>query len=401
MHRPARDTPPCDSPQVVFFSSLFPSKHNPTHGIFVSELYRAVALRRKVMVIAPQNGLRLLFSLRKPVRQADEAAGDVLRPVCLTVPKIMKGLDARLVAMCSKRAFDLALAGGARLIHAHYAYPDAAAAMILAKRSNLPCIVTVHGSDINVLAQCPMRGKRIAETLRAAEIVTAVSRALAIKVQELGVPAARIRHIPNGVDLEKFSPAPREEARQLLGLPTGRRIILAVGRLEPVKGYDLLLQALPLLQGDVDLVFAGDGSQRKGLERLAGALGIAGCVHFAGTVPHERLAVYYRAADVLAISSHSEGWPTIIFEAMACGLPVVASAVGGIPEILVQPCSGILLKDNAPQTLAAGLQEGLSRRWDTDALVAYAREHDWHRIAERYESLYEQALARQVYTRSS
>lgn len=386
--------------RILLYTSLYPDAQHPTHGIFVQELAKALKREARVEVVVPVNGLRrppnllnLGLNHQGPNHGATERPHDDGVRHCrfYTIPKVFKWLDSRLMAFFSLQAFRRGLAFRPDLIHAHYAYPDGAAAAILAGRAGLPLVVTCHGSDINMLAKDPARGALIARALGQAAAVVAVSRDLASKIAGLGVPPEQIVHIPNGVDLSRFPLGDKLEARRTLNMTEDRPLLVAAGRLEPVKGYDRLLRALALLPG-VRLVLAGDGSQRLALTFLAHHLGIDNRVHFAGTVPHAQLAPYFQAADLLVISSHSEGWPTIIHEALACGTPVVATSVGGIPEALADSALGLLLPSGEPEALAQGIRQALSATWDGPALRRAAAEHDWNAVVARHLDLYAHLL---------
>jgi glycosyltransferase involved in cell wall biosynthesis len=378
---------------ALVYTSLFPSPRRPLQGLFVSELALALAGIAGVRVVKPvvahQNPGEILSRTRSYLY------GGILpveAPLSVNVPRFFKGTDARLMALGSRAAFRRSCEGWADVVHAHFAYPDAAAAAILASRFALPLVVTVHGSDLNVLAASTARRRRVQRTLRGAAAVIAVARDLGRKVANLGVPEDRIHHVPNGVDLQKFSPGARDEARNRLGLPSRGRLILAVGNLVPVKAYDRLIGALPHLEPDTCLLLAGGGPQRESLAQLASALGVSGRVRFLGPVPHEVLVDCFRATDILAISSHSEGWPTVIHEAMACGIPVVANPVGGIPEALAAPGLGILTNGNSPEAMANGIRQAFATDWDPSVLVAAASAHSWKEIARRHLAIYEQVL---------
>ena len=377
---------------ILLFTSLYPSPNAPTHGIFVQELARGLSPSAGVHAVVPMNGWRGLLESRRHIPDNGQPEPGVSRCRFWTVPRVLKGLDAGLMAYFSRRAFQTALGRGPALVHAHYAYPDAAAAAILARQAGLPLVVTCHGSDINVLAKDPVRGRLIAATLGQAAAVVAVSRDLAGKIAALGVDPRRIHHIPNGVDLSRFAPGDRAQARRSLGLAENGHLLVAAGRLEPVKGYDRLLKALALVP-DAHLTLVGDGSQRQALEGLCRALGIEGRVRFAGTVAHERLAPYFQAANLMVMSSHSEGWPTVIHEALACGAPVAAPAVGGIPEALADTALGLVLPSNdPPRVLAEGIRQALATVWDATALRRAASAHSWDAIAARHLALYERVL---------
>lgn len=377
---------------ILVFSSLFPNAQNPLHGLFVSELCVALSRRTKIRVIAPVNGLQSLLAGRGLKVKGGTAENQYAYPVFWNIPRFFKALDARLMSHFSRKAFQEAISVGAKLVHAHYAYPDGAAAAILARETGLPYLVTVHGSDINVLAQDQNRRALIAETLREASAVVAVSKELAAKVQALGVPGDRVHCIPNGVDLDKFSPGCKNVARKKLGLPLNKRVLLTVGRLDPVKGYDRLIETMCKLPRDVFLVMAGEGGERGRLQGQIDERELSDRIVLAGAVAHDKLTDYYQAADSLVISSHSEGWPTIIFEAAACGTPISATAVGGIPEIISNFHLGTLIPDNRPESLVRGIEKTLAMKWDVDGLNGIAAEHSWSRIADQYLRLYKNSL---------
>jgi glycosyltransferase involved in cell wall biosynthesis len=200
----------------------------------------------------------------------------------------------------------------------------------------------------------------------------------------LKVAEEKILVIPNGVDVAKFYPVPKEEARKKLGVPH-KRVLLSVGHLVPEKGFDLILQALKLLveewhEEHLYLVVIGDGRLRKELEQMVAGLNLEAQVSFVGNVPHQELHLWYSAADLFCLASSREGWPNVLLESLACGTPVVATDVGGIPEIIRSEQIGLLTQRSARE-IAAGIARGLNRPWQSDAIIEYAREHTWERVA--------------------
>ncbi len=177
-----------------------------------------------------------------------------------------------------------------------------------------------------------------------------VSRALANGTMEV---------IHNGVDLKRFHPMDCSTARNNLGLSDDVRLVGSMGRMVRVKGHDILIAALPFLEPDIHLAFAGDGEERGNLETQARALGVADRVHFLGQqdMP-ERV---YPAFDVFCLPSRSEGFPRALIEAQACNVPVVASDVGGVREA-VCPLTGVLVPSEEPQALAKAIQKVIARK---------------------------------------
>lgn len=372
---------------ILVFSSLYPNSANPVHGLFAYNLCKALAERCEVTVVAPLNGNRVWKARKAPVNETT-----TLHPVFWNVPRFLKQWDAVLMAACCRNSFQNALKAKPNLVHAHYAYPDAAAAAILAKEAHLPLVVTVHGSDINVIAHDPKRRPLVISALCSAQLVVAVSQELAAKVAGLGVPADNIVHIPNGVDISLFQLGNKYDARKLLDVDERGSLLLAVGRLSPVKGYDMLLKAIAALGNEYRLILIGEGPERNRLAKLSRELGIERRVIFTGAVGHDKLPMYYQAADMLVISSYSEGWPTIIFEAAACGTPVVSAAVGGVPEIIAAYPLGTLIPDNHPETIAASIFDACGQSWDRNLLHQIATAHSWISIATKYIQIFNRCL---------
>ncbi|MGC6489031.1 MAG: glycosyltransferase, partial [Planctomycetota bacterium] len=180
--------------------------------------------------------------------------------------------------------------------------------------------------------------------------------------------------VRNGVDLERFAPGDAAAARAALGLPTGVRIALGVGRLVPGKGFDVAARAVASDPG-LHLVLVGDGGERA---RIAAAA--PGRVTFLGAQPPERVALAYQAADVFVLPSEREGWPNVVTEALASGLPVVASRVGGIPQILgaaPPPSRGALAAPGDVAGFTAALGQVLAADRANGEVRRYAERFGW------------------------
>jgi teichuronic acid biosynthesis glycosyltransferase TuaC len=376
---------------VLTFTSLFPNNVWPQHGVFVKERITRLARLEghEVKVVAPVPycpplafGRRRLFSR---VERAEVIEGlEVQHPRYFMVPKATMtsyGMTMALSALPTlrrlQRRFDF------DVIDAHFVYPDGMAAVLLGRLLGKPVVVTARGSDVNTYSEMPLIRRLLRFTLRRADAVIAVSRALKAAIVRLGVAENAVRVIPNGVDATKFHPIDRAEARRGLGLPDGR-IVLSVGGLVDVKGFDVLIRSFKRLGGRDNrgalLVIVGDGPRRQSLEALAAESGLRERVRFAGAVGHEDLARWYSAADLFCLASSREGWPNVVLEALACGTPVVAAAVGGIPEILRDPRVGLLSRRD-PGEFAAVMERALAFRWNAGDIVEYARRHSWEGAA--------------------
>ena len=384
--------------RIVSLTSLFPNRMNPVRGVFIKERLRHVAKHHDLRVVAPVPYFppvrcyhRWDQYTRVPSR---ERIGPlpVYHPRYVTIPRVGMALYGLLYFLSlypflrrlNRRCpFDL--------LDAHYLYPDGLAAVLLARTLGRPVVLSARGTDVNLFMRLPFIRSWILYALRRCDRIIAVSGALKTVMVEAGISPGKIDVVPNGVDVSLFPEISREQARAELGLSRSGRIILSVGSLRLSKNFEHLLRALQELRSepayrDVSLVIVGYGHHRVRLEREISRLGLDGHVILAGRVPHEQMFRWYRAADLFCLASASEGWPNVIFEALACGLPVVSTPVGGVPEILVSSEYGILLEDADPAGLADSLHDAirraLGRDWDRGRLAAYARRHTWDRVAD-------------------
>jgi glycosyltransferase involved in cell wall biosynthesis len=231
-------------------------------------------------------------------------------------------------------------------------------------------------------------------TLRNSALRVAVSTALKHKMAEVGGADIPIHVIPNGVDATRFYPIPREDARRQLEIEPARRVIVAVGSLIEQKGHQVLIRAMADIvrrHSDVHLYILGHGPYRKALEELIETLGLNGQIHLVGKRPNEELKLWFSVADVSCLVSEREGWPNVVTESLACGTPVVATRVGGIPEIIDRPQFGILV-DPTPESVATGLEEALSRKWDREAISREVLVRTWDTVAQEVEDLFASQL---------
>ncbi|CAN5840837.1 glycosyltransferase [soil metagenome] len=262
-----------------------------------------------------------------------------------------------------------------------------------ARRLGFPTITTVHGFTgggwKNHVYEWLQR-----RSFRQFDAVVAVSRPLAEKLEQGGVPPKRLHLLPNGWG-RSSPPLEREAACRALGLPRDGFHIGWVGRLSEEKGADVLLDALPYLSELAPVVsLVGDGRMRGSLEQRARDLGVAERVRWAGVIPDAgRL---FQAFDVFVLSSRTEGTPIVLFEAMAAGVPIVATRVGGVPDV-VSEAEALIVEPEAPAELAAAIRAVHDEPGDARCRAAAARERLERDYAldpwlDRYETIYRSVL---------
>ncbi|MEO8120947.1 MAG: glycosyltransferase [Rhodoferax sp.] len=329
---------------------------------------------------------------RTPLRESRNGF-DVQHPRYLLPPKVGMNVAPFALAMGALPAVRRLLDEGYDfdVIDAHYYYPDGVAAALLARYFNKPFTVTARGSDINLIAthSIPSRLMRWASSRACASI--GVSRALTQAMAKMGMPTSRLMAMPNGVDLERFHIQSQTTARAVLNWPEGPTL-LSVGNLVENKGHHIAIDALAHLPG-FRLVIAGEGPERHALETLASQINVSPRLEFLGRVDQEQLARCYSAADILVLASSREGWPNVLLESMACGLPVVATRVGGIPEIVTSASAGRLM----PERTVADLVEAVADLWrhlpDRVTVRSYAQMCSWQSTTESQISLFRRIAA--------
>jgi teichuronic acid biosynthesis glycosyltransferase TuaC len=376
------------APRVLVFTTLFPNPAQPGHGLFVYHRVRAAAADCPTRVVAPV--------LRRPGGWAGAAAipleersdgMPVFHPPYFTVPALARCADGFLLyrqtlpavrALRRELPFDL--------IDAHYAFPDGMAAALLARRFGVPLALTVRGGDLDLLTRFRARRRLIRWTLQRADRVFAVSRHMAERAVRFGARPDRVRVVENGVDLEQFSYLEQAGARRQLGIAAGQRLLLSVGHLIPEKGQHVLLEALAGLLANgsqtARLFLIGDdpaprSGYRSRLERQIRALNLDARVELPGAKPQSELRAWYGAADALVLPTFREGCPNVVREALACGLPVVASRVGGVPELISSEALGLLVEPGDVPGLAAAIGSALERSWDRVAIARAGGRRSW------------------------
>jgi len=308
----------------------------------------------------------------------------VFHPWFFCVPRFGKWLDGFLYA-ASLLPFlaRLRRAYAFDLIDAHFAYPDGLAAVLLGAAFRCPVVITLRGSIVR-LATYPLHRPQLRFALSRAAKVIAVSASLKQAALDLGIPAEKIRVIPNGVDPEQFAPMDRGEARRALGLPLDRTILLSVGGVNEGKGHHKIVGCLPdLVRERPDLLYVIVGDERPGdnarprIDRLVTDHGLEGHVLIAGERRHDEIPQWMAAADLFCLATRSEGWANVLLEALACGCPVVSTRVGGNAEIVTGEALGFLVPPEDEGALREALRAALARPWDRDAMVRHARAHSW------------------------
>jgi teichuronic acid biosynthesis glycosyltransferase TuaC len=380
------------TPRILVFSTLFPSPAQPTAGVFIRERMFRVAQRLPLVVVSPRPWFPLQGLIRRfrphfrvPAPGFELHQGvEIHRPRFFSVPGLFRGLDSLSMALASFRLLRrLQRAERFNLIDAHFAYPDGHAATLLGRWLSVPVSITLRGTEVP-LSRTRWRRDLMARALRDADHVFSVSDSLRRHVGQLGIDPARVEVVGNGVDNDRFHPVPRDEARKALDIPAAAPVLISVGGLVERKGFHRVIECLPALRdaypGLQYLIVGGAGPEGDWSERLQALVaeqGLQDTVRFLGPMAPDKLKGPLSASDVFVLATRNEGWANVFLEAMACGVPVVTTDVGGNREVVCSDRLGTVVPFGDPGALQAALHDALGRDWDRANIRAHARANDW------------------------
>lgn len=413
--------------RILTISNLFPRPDRPTLGMFNAQLFAEVAKMASVrnVCLVPEWRLWRWAAIRKWQAPDKSDLPTRYQPV-FYLPLIGRNWAAESYASSLRgRVVELR---DTDAVLAAWLYPDGVAAARLAREAGVPAWILVQGSDTFHLAN-PRKKAAILACANHAAGFLCVCRLLADRIVQAGVPAAMVHVVLNGVDAARFRLLPKSEcaariAAAIPGIPiqsaknavfsgaervnvparivssTGgsasggtdsaptynSKIILFVGNLVPVKGPDVALEAFAELlrmteRTFAELVFVGDGPMRRRLETVVRERHLEGCVKFVGARPHDEIVDWMNVADVLILSSRSEGMPNVVLEALACGMPVVAMDVGACREMLAREASARVVAAGDATGMASAIRELLGREINRVELAARHGRRTWADMA--------------------
>lgn len=326
---------------------------------------------------------------------------DVISPKYLSLPKISAHLSSLLMLPSVLRAVRrLHRAKTIDLLHAHNIFPEGVTAVVVGKIMRIPVIISARGTDINEAASSgKLRCMQICWALMNADRVTAVSRALCEKISVLAPAIRDVSCISNGVNSDVFYLKDRVILREKYNINPDKRIFLFVGKFREVKGVEYLLQALDLLNKnsdlDFDMVLIGTGPLKQSYIDTVESYGISEKVSFLGNLNHRLVSEWLSVADIFCLPSLNEGMPNVVLEALSCGVPVVATDVGGIPDV-VSSENGILVPPRNPMRLADALDSVVKKKWSREKVQRTVSNYTWEATTEKYYHVYLDVIGKEA-----
>ncbi len=388
--------------KVLVLSSLFPSSASPNSGIFIKEQLKGI--KKLCSVIGIVSPKPWLSKIKDNPKEEDWGDIKIFRPRFFMIPKITVYLNGFFyfisVYLFLRRMKELT---NFDILHVHFAYPAGFAGVLLGKVFRKRILLTVRGTDINYFPQNPFLRILIRYTLKSVDEIIAVSESLRKKVIGLSIDENKISVIPNGVDLNRFKPIQKKTARAHVGLSSNDKMILYVGAFEKVKGLSYLISAFKEICNDADknisndiqipkLVLIGKGSLYNKIYNTILDYGIERNVLIKKYISHEDVPLWMNSCDVLCLTSLNEGRPNVLYEAIACGIPVVATDVGGVSEIIISNKLGELVPSKNVVEIKNALIRVLKKVWDAESIRNYALSHSVDTYSEKVADVYQKCL---------
>ena len=381
--------------RIAVVTAHFPSSGQPTHGRPALETMRILSRTNTVRVFYPHAAYP---SVLKPKSRIYDGFDTAYR-----VPGVDVGYYDYPALPLISRPFNGGIAAGVLLPHVrrfapdlifnYFLYPDGYAALKLGKALGVPVVAMGVGSDVHGIGD-RFSAMRTRTVLREADVLIGISDELRQRMVSMGAPAGKTRTILSGCDVSVFHPQDRLAARTKLGIARDAEGVVYIGRMDLKKGLRELVEAAARLHRSrpkLQVYLIGEGADRPLVESAIQANHAAEYVHAMPECTFDDVAVWMTAADLVTLPSYMEGCPNVVLEALACGRPVVATNVGGVPEIMNENC-GLLVPPRDAQALATALAKALDRHWDAEVVAAHGG-RSWDAVASELLPILEQLVA--------
>ena len=387
--------------KVLTLSSLYPNRIQPGKGVFIENRTRHLyeSSEVKIRVVAPipwfpfRGRLFGRYAKFADIPRHDFCGGlSIDYPRYVAIPKIGMSMAPMLMALGLINPLRKILADDFDfdLIDAYYFYPDGVAAALLAAWFHKPVVINALGTDVNVLPAFTMPRAWIKWAANRAAAITTVSSALKQELLTLSVDPKKVYVNLHGVDHSRFSPGPVPRNRDRYS-SRDSGTLLCVGNLLEAKGQHIVIEALLDLP-TFKLIIVGEGDYEAKLKKLASELNVADRVNFVGQLNHEELTSYYVHSDALILPSLREGIPNVILEALACGTPVIATNIGGIPEIIKSDRVGRLLSERSAPAIADAVKQLFSDYPSATEIVEFSKQFTWAQTTKTQLAIFRKAI---------
>jgi len=381
--------------KIAVVTRYFPSSAEPWQGRSAYQTLRLIAQRADVRVFYPNANYP---SFLRPRSRVYDKLDTSWSPPCVTtsyfdypsLPLLSRPLNG---AMAARALLPHVRSFAPDLVFSCILYPDGYSALRIARALSIPVVAMSIGSDINRIGD-PVSAMQTRVVLRSADSVVTVCADLRDKAVAMGASPRNTRSIVNGCDLSVFRVGDRLQARHALGIDPAAQAVVYIGRMDVKKGLRELVDAavsLHPVRPRLHVYLVGEGPDKSTVMDSIQANHAAGYIHMLPSCAFDEVATWMAAADLVTLPSYMEGCPNAILESLACGRPVVATHVGGIPEIVSDTC-GRLVPPRDQVALAQALVSVLNQNWDAEAISAQ-RSRSWDSVAAELLGLFESLVS--------
>ena len=381
--------------KIAVVTRYFPNSEQPTHGRSAYQTLRVLAREADVRVFYPNSTYPSFLKPRSRTYNNLDAS--------YSLPDVKVSYYNYLALPLLSRPFNGGMAARVLLAHVRtfapdlifsfVLYPYGYAAVQIGKALSVPVVAMGIGSDVHSIGD-RLSTMRTRTVLHEADFLLTVSEDLREKAVAMGAPPAKTRAIINGCDLSVFHVRNRLEAREQLRIHAAAEAVVYIGRMDVKKGLRELVEAAVSMHAqrpDLQVYLVGEGPDQSLIVSAIQAHGAGSYIHVLPPCPFDEVAIWNAASDLVTLPSYMEGCPNVILEALACGRPVVATNVGGIPEIMGDEC-GRLVPPRDPAALAIALASVLDTTWDAAAISAL-RGRSWSTVAAELLEIFESVVA--------
>ena len=384
--------------KIAVVTRYFPSSAEPSQGRSAYQVLRVLSRQTNLRVFYPNASYP---SLLKPGSRSYDKLDPSYSPPGVGVsyydypalPLLSRAFNGWMAA----RALLPHIRGfGPDLIYAYFLYPEGYAALQIGKALGVPVVVKSIGSDINRIGD-PISAMHTRTVLHETDFLITVSSDLRNKAVAMGAPPEKSRAIVNGCDPSVFHVGDRLEARRKLGIDPAAQAIVYLGRMDVRKGLRELVAAAASLHPErpkLHVYLVGEGPDRSLIESAIQLANAAAFIHTLPGCSFDEVAVWMGASDLVTLPSYMEGCPNVVIEALASGRPVVATNVGGIPEIMTGEC-GRLVPPRDSRALAEALASVLDSSWDANAISAQCS-RSWEDVAAELLEVFQGVVSRRA-----